>query len=453
MRKIFTIACTIFALVTQPALADERSIILIIGDGFDDTHVTMARNYLKGQSGSLLLDQLPFRGAVQVETIDLDNNPVYVADSANTATSLATGELTQIGRVGKNGAMQSVKTVLEHAADAGYRTGIVSTASVTDATPAAFAAHVSIRACENPVTIHGGTKYGIEFSGCPEDLPENGGLGSIAEQLALAKADVILGGGTEHFVAQYEMAPSPLELAKRSGVTVVTKATDLSHQHAGRVIGLFADDTMPVRWRGGEGRTAEYIDRSLLNYVHHMIGSVTHPDVIHCEENPDFSDTPTLKAMTEFAINHLSQGGEKGFFLMIESASIDKRAHERDPCGSIGETEQLEEALAAALAYAGANRNTLVIVTADHAQAAQIIPDPTLYTSLPIPVFSPGMVARVVTPEGSIMRVNYATNIIDSEEHTGANVPLFANAEGKKVLRPFMRQREIFDAMMRYLEL
>ena len=66
------------------------------------------------------------------------------------------------------------------------------------------------------MTIHGGTKYGVEFSGCPEDLPENGGLGSIAEQLALAKADVILGGGTEHFVAQYEMAPSPLELAKRS---------------------------------------------------------------------------------------------------------------------------------------------------------------------------------------------------------------------------------------------
>ena len=453
MRNIFSAAAVIVSMATQPVIAEERAVILIIGDGFDDTHVTMGRNYLKGQSGSLLLDQLPFRGAVQVETIDSDNNPVYVADSANTATTLATGELTQIGRVGKNGAIQSVKTVLEHAADAGYRTGIVSTASVTDATPAAFAAHVSIRACENPMTIHGGIKYGIEFSGCPEDLRENGGLGSIAEQLATAKVDVILGGGTEHFLAKHEMAPSPMELAQRSGVTILTKSTDLSHQHAGRVIGLFAEDTMPVRWRGGEGRTAEYIDRSLLNYFHHMIGSVTQPAVIDCEENPAFSDTPTLKAMTEYAINHLSEAGEKGFFLTIESASIDKRAHERDPCGSIGETEQLEEALAAALAFAATSPNTLVIVTADHSQAAQIVPDPTLYTSLPIPVFSPGMVARVVTPEGSIMRVNYATNIIDSEEHTGANVPLFSNAEGKKVLRPFMRQRDIFDAMMRYLEL
>jgi alkaline phosphatase len=59
----------------------------------------------------------------------------------------------------------------------------------------------------------------------------------------------------------------------------------------------------------------------------------------------------------------------------------------------------------------------------------------------------------VATPEGGVMRVNYATNNIDSEEHTGANVPLFANAEGRSVLKPFMHQRDIYQAMMRYLEL
>jgi alkaline phosphatase len=52
-----------------------------------------------------------------------------------------------------------------------------------------------------------------------------------------------------------------------------------------------------------------------------------------------------------------------------------------------------------------------------------------------------------------VMRINYATNNIRSEEHTGANVPLFANSEGESVLSPFMRQRDIYDAMMRYLEL
>jgi alkaline phosphatase len=51
------------------------------------------------------------------------------------------------------------------------------------------------------------------------------------------------------------------------------------------------------------------------------------------------------------------------------------------------------------------------------------------------------------------MRINYATNNIRSEEHTGANVPLFANEQGNSVLTPFMRQREIYQAMMQYLEL
>jgi alkaline phosphatase len=184
-----------------------------------------------------------------------------------------------------------------------------------------------------------------------------------------------------------------------------------------------------------------------------MIGSITQPDIIECEANPSFAEMPSMETMTRYALDHLSRDNNKGFFLTIESASIDKKSHERDACGSIGEIKQLEEALAVAMDYAAENPSTLVMVTADHSQAAQIIPDPTLYTSLPIPVFSPGKVARIATPEGSVMRINYATNNISSEEHTGANVPLFANSEGESVLSPFMRQRDIYDAMMNYLEL
>ena len=453
MRKILSVAAALTAMATQSVVADERAVILIVGDGFDDTHVTMGRNYLSGQAGQLLLDQMPFRGAIQVETVDSEGKPIYVADSANTATALATGAVTQIGRIGKNGVDQPVKTVLESAADAGYKTGIVSTASITDASPAAFAAHVTIRACENPVTIRGGEKYGVTFAGCPKDLAENGGLGSISEQLAAANVDVILGGGMEHFYAQYESDPTALEIAKDQGVTLLTDADALEQQHAGRVIGLFADDTMPVAWRGTDGRIAESIERSWLNYIHQMIGSITQPDIIKCEPNPGFTGMPTMEMMTRYALDHLSRDNDKGFFLTIESASIDKRSHERDACGSIGEIKQLEEALAVAMDYAAENPKTLIMVTADHSQAAQIVPDPTLYESLPIPVFSPGKVARIATPEGSVMRINYATNNISSEEHTGANVPLFANFEGESVLSPFMRQRDIYDAMMRYLEL
>ena len=155
--------------------------------------------------------------------------------------------------------------------------------------------------------------------------------------------------------------------------------------------------------------------------------------------------------MTDLALTQLATDNEKGFFLMIESASIDKQSHKRNPCGSIGEIAQLEESLALARSFASNHPETAIIVTADHAQAAQILPEPTLYANHPIAIYSPGLTARVRTPEGGMMRINYATNNGFSEEHTGANVPLFANDVAAQWLSAFMRQRDVHDAMERFL--
>jgi alkaline phosphatase len=155
--------------------------------------------------------------------------------------------------------------------------------------------------------------------------------------------------------------------------------------------------------------------------------------------------------MSGAALRHLSRENDIGFFLMVESASIDKQSHKRNPCGSIGEIQQLEETLSLAMAFAETHPDTAIIVTADHAQAAQILPEPTLYSKYPIPIYSPGLTARVHTPEGGTMRINYATNNGFSEEHTGANVPLFANTVAAPHLKPFMRQREVHDAMSHFL--
>ena len=67
-----------------------RAVILIIGDGMDDQQITIARNYLKGAAGELLLDQMPLRAASQILTTtdEVNGKPLYVADSANTATSV-----------------------------------------------------------------------------------------------------------------------------------------------------------------------------------------------------------------------------------------------------------------------------------------------------------------------------------------------------------------------------
>ena len=125
-----------------PATSEPRQVILIIGDGMDEQQITIARNYLVGAGGRLPMDEMPLRSVSQILTTqDLANGkPVYVADSANTATSLATGQVTSRGRIStRAGTDQNIETIVELASAAGLRSGIVTTASVTDATPAAFA--------------------------------------------------------------------------------------------------------------------------------------------------------------------------------------------------------------------------------------------------------------------------------------------------------------------------
>jgi len=134
---------------------------------------------------------------------------------------------------------------------------------------------------------------------------------------------------------------------------------------------------------------------------------------------------------------------------MVESASIDKASHRRNACGSIGELAQLEEALASAQKFAAEHPNTLILVTADHGQAAQLIPNPKAGQ----PFYTPGLMARITTPEGQVMAVNYATSEAYYEEHTGTNVPLFANAEGRGRVPSMVTQPEIFNIMSAYLGL
>ena len=435
-----------------------RNVILIIGDGMDDQQITIARNYLKGMEGGLLLDSLPMRGVAQVLAYadTTARTPVYVADSANTATSLATGDITRRGRISTSpGDERDITTIVELAREAGYRTGLVTTSSVTDATPAAFAAHVSVRVCENPDAMVQVTYRDILLGDCSDDLKANGGPGSIAEQLAVSGVDVILGGGMKHFEPRAEGSErSVLAMAEEAGFTVLDAAGALeSSEPDQRLLGLFASGHLPVRLRGEDGREVEAREPSMLNSVHRYLGDVEQPPVMSCEPEPAFRGTPSLQRMTDIALRNLSHDNDRGFFLMIESASIDKQAHERKPCGSIGELEQLEEALASALAFSKAHPDTLVLVTADHSQAAQLIPYESLFARYPIPIFSPGRVARIRTPEGSVMVVNYATNNFVMEEHTGANVPVFGNETAVGLVPPFTRQPDLFRLMRDYLDL
>ncbi len=431
---------------------NSQNLILIIGDGFDDQHVTMGRNYLVGMSGKLILDTMPYRASVQVETVSEQGEPLYVADSANTATSLATGGVTQIGRIATDIEDNDLPTIAERALDSGFRVGLVTTSSLTDATPASFLAHVSARSCEGPEEVLGSTYYGIPQPACLDDARDNGGPGSIIEQLVNSGAQVLLGGGTK-FLEQTTIDDETVAaMAAGRGYRILSRDTHLESVPPDRpILGTFDEETLEVRWRGTDGRVGEETKTSWLHHLSDYLGGTEEPEPMSCEPNPDYEGTPSLASMTDLALRHLSRDNDRGFFLMIESASIDKQSHERNPCGSIGEIEQLEESLTLALSFAAQHPDTAILVTADHAQAAQILPEPTLYSDYPVPMYSPGLTARVATPEGGMMRINYATNNGFSEEHTGANVPLFANDIAGQWLSPFLRQREVHDAMSGFL--
>ena len=456
-RHVHKLLCLIIALsaalaATAETAAKRRNLILVIGDGFDDQHVTMGRNYLVGMSGKLILDTMPYRASVQVETVSEQGQPLYAADSANTATSLATGQVTQIGRIATDIEDNDLNTIAERALDSGFRVGLVTTSSLTDATPASFLAHVSARSCEGPEEVLGSTYYGIPQPACLDDARDNGGPGSIIEQLVNSGAQVLLGGGTKFLEQTTIHGETVAAMATGRGYRILDRGTDLSAvTHEKSLLGTFDEETLEVRWQGTNKRVAEETETSWLHNLSDYLGDTEEPEPMSCEPNPDYEGTPSLASMTDLALRHLSQDRDRGFFLMIESASIDKESHKRNPCGSIGEIEQLEESLALALSFAAQHPDTAILVTADHAQAAQILPEPSLYSNYPIPIYSPGLTARIATPEGSMMRINYATNNGFSEEHTGANVPLFANDVAGPWLSPFLRQREVHDAMSAFL--
>jgi len=487
MRHLFTpkrLACALLTLssasllhaaelnTAKPVIAAQaRNVILIIGDGMDSHQISSARSYLVGSRADMLLDTLPVRSAVQVLTVDEHNpeRPVYVADSANSATSMASGEITSRGRIGTSaGSDRDITNIVELAQAQGFAAGIVTTANITDATPASFVAHTASRGCENPNIMRSNeASFYPPKPDCDADRKPTG-AGSIAQQIVEGSIDIILGGGYQHLAATAEGTETTtvaedgtaegtglITLAQNNDFDVVLDVEKLNDLDPNKkIIGVFTDSTMPTRWQGTDGRIAEKVETSLLNKVYVMLGSATLPEPMSCEANPEYADTPSLQSMTAAAIKHLdSRKGDKGFFLMVESASIDKQSHKRNPCGSIGELEQLNEALKIALDYAAKTPNTLILVTADHGQAAQIIPDESLFVKVGIPAYTPGYVARLKTPEGSILAINYATTVFPAEEHTGTDVPLFANEVGLGLVPPRITQPKLFNLMADYLQL
>ena len=397
-----------------------RNVILLIGDGMGDSEITLARNYARGAAGYFEgIDALPLTGQYTHYSLNAKTGkPVYVTDSAASATAWSSGVKSYNGAIGVDIRRKAQPTLLELSKKKGLATGVVSTAAIQDATPGAQIAHVIFRSCFGPVATS---------KTCPENALENGGPGSISEQLLNLRPDVTLGGGAASFAelatAGAWKGKTLADQAKARGFHMVANASDLAAITAADqkapLLGLFADGNMPVRWEGPKASRRGNLD----------IAPVTCK--VNAERGPE---TPTLAAMTQKAID-LLQAGKKGFFLQVEGASIDKEDHAANPCGQIGETVDLDEAVQVALAFARKHGDTLVIVTADHAHTSQIIgPDQA----------SPGLTLALNTKDGAVMGVNYATAETGSQGHTGTQLRIAAYGPSAERVQGLTDQTDLF---------
>jgi alkaline phosphatase/streptomycin-6-phosphatase len=178
-----------------------------------------------------------------------------------------------------------------------------------------------------------------------------------------------------------------------------------------RLLGLFNEGNMSMEWSGDPA----------IPYP----GSGPQ----RCKEFVRPTNEPALLSMMMKSIRLLENANNDpqapGFFLQVEGAQIDKRAHTAEPCEQIGETIAFDNAIKLALDYAAANPGTLIIITADHGHSTQIVPEPKADNH------GAGLMSTLVTTEKANMTLYYGTNAVccassHSMEHTGTQVRIAA---------------------------
>ena len=336
-----------------------KNVIYLIGDGFGIAHRTAARIMGQGvqlgkSNSKMAIDSMPYTAIAQTHSLNS-----IITDSAPGAHCYSTGNKANNNEEGvfpddtaaafDNPRMEYMGAYLLRTS--GKTMGIVTTADVFDATPAAFAIHTSNR----------GAGTGI----CDQYLDEgvtNRGL------------RVLLGGGRKWFLGAGTNGSAratssdyvlPTDIASRWGVPAGASdpsrellsdfikagfnyapdktSLDLLPSNTTRLLGLFSFSNMNV--------AKDKIDKR------RGASSVV--------DDFGFPDQPMLDEMTAKALQVLSKN-KNGFTLMVEAASIDKQAHAMDTERWILDTLEFDRAVATARAFLATDPDTLIVVCADH---------------------------------------------------------------------------------------
>jgi alkaline phosphatase len=314
-----------------------RNVIFFLGDGMGQAAITGARILSKGitegkYDGLLEMDRMDHRAIVTTSGSDS-----IATDSANSMSAYMTGHKSAVNALGvyagndpdptKHPHVETMAELLKRAA--GMRIGIVTTAEIQDATPAAVFAHTRLRSSYVDI---------MDQALRPEQ-----------------QADVILGGG------RATLLPKSAKGSKRKDerdLVAEFKAQGFSYAATRAELKTVMGGKTPEKLLGSfhTGNLNVYLDRQVT----------PNPAVLG-----DFPDQPGLVEMTKAAIQVL-EAKDEPFFLMVEGASIDKSEHPLDGPRALYDTIEFDQAVGAAKAWAAKRGDTLIVVTADHNHAMSI---------------------------------------------------------------------------------
>lgn len=327
------------------AAGEAKNVIFFLGDGMGPVTVTASRIYKYGEAGQLTMESLPRTARVKTysldgqttdsapsmaaymtgvksrnETLSMDGNTFSKEPSSDTSVTPAVSN--GINNCPATGNGTSVPTLLEQAIAKGKATGVVTTARLTHATPAATYAHNCNRNAE----------YAISSQAVPGGAGYNSALG--------AGVDVLLGGISYYWrpfnaTTTLKGRPDRRDLVaelQAKGYSYVNDLASMNAAPSGKLIGLF-DQAL------SQGHMSYELDR-------------------------DATKEPSLTQMTLKAIDNLSKN-TNGYFLMVEGGRIDHALHGGNAKRALVDTIAFDDAIKAALAKVDLT-NTLVVVTADH---------------------------------------------------------------------------------------
>ena len=333
-----------------------KNIILFVGDGMGVSTITASRilegqnKGMMGEENRLSFEEMPYAGLIKTYNVNQQT-----PDSAGTMSAMMTGVKTKAGVIsvaensdrgvcgGETGQKgKELVTALELASMAGMSTGIVTTARLTHATPAATYAKSSERNWESDNEL--------------TDEARQNGCKDIATQFVESPyINVAFGGGRRHFI--------PKEVTDIEGKT--GKRTDhinLIDQWKNNTHGIYVED------QRGFDSIPSSADKvlGLFNSSHMQYES---------NRGNDVAGEPSLTQMTSKAIDLLSKN-DKGYFMMVEAGRIDHAHHAGNAYNALNDTIELSNAVKAAMDKTSAE-DTLIIVTADHSHVFSMAGYPT----------------------------------------------------------------------------